>query len=67
MCRDAYEILSQSYYLFVISRGLLELNEFTNFVIGLFFFGLLGWWVGGGKENFRIPALSRIPFQETYS
>jgi hypothetical protein len=41
------------------------LNEFTTFVIGLFFFGLFGgWW---GKENFRIPALIRIQLQETFS
>jgi hypothetical protein len=45
---NVYEILSQLYYLYVISRGLSELNEFTTFVIGLFFFGLLG---GRGREG----------------
>jgi hypothetical protein len=59
--RNVYEIHPQLYYFFVISRGLLKFNEFTTFVIGLFFFGLLGGRRGGRERKLPYPRFVKDP------
>ena len=51
--RDVCGIVSYFNCLFVMSRELVESNELTFFVIGLFFFGFLGGWGGTKLPYFR--------------